>query len=208
MTKTKILLILIIIGVVLVSIYVFYKVVLLPQMLLKEAIIQTVKPGKTIKTLSECEKIANEMEKFSCYKDIATDQQDTLICDKISNPDETMEKVYQEMCYTSVAAAKKDISICEKMSNQGSKEKCYAGVAQDPSVCEKIQERTFKDNCYEHLALEKENPSFCEKVVVTELGKDFCYKEVAVRKKDASICDKITDRGVRENCLFLIEKGY
>ncbi len=119
-----------------------------------------------------------------CYRSVAEEKKDYLICEKINEGDIKGE------CYGRVALVKKDNTICEKSSgvfardisnNISTKDLCYNYVAtaiKDVSLCDNIKNVEFRDECYIIHVSENPDASTCAKIETSYLKND-CYITLA-----------------------------
>jgi len=152
-----------------------------------------------------------------CISKIAFMKDDPSICEK---------SVFADFCYLEIAKEKEDESICNFLKVSWNKDTCIALVAMrkmENSLCKKararqdeceimikaIQEKNetlcndlivLKHECYQKIALDKNDPSICEKID----DKEICYMNVAISKKDIDLCKKVGER-LKVPCKVLVK---
>lgn len=147
---------------------------------------------ETTTTLSELEKCANltdEFDKPRCYRNLAINKKNELICDAI--PEEFEEYKHRTKCYIGVAIATRDISICEKFTDDEKIVFCIHEVAigtNNVSLCDIIpDEYTIKYHCYLSLR-DTENKSIIDKIFFCKNDSDcvpstFCHPTECINVK-------------------------
>ena len=137
-------------------------------------------------------KIGGVFELDLCIEDIAKDEDNIFICDRIN------KKSYQWACYSGFAQRRNDSSICDVIDgNSYHKIICYEAISKknmDPSMCEKMKDVPSErdgydyDVCYGNIATLKNDPSYCEKII-QDRAKGQCYSYFGFTTNDMSYCD-------------------
>lgn len=136
--------------------------------------------------LSKCDSIDGSVHsandgniKGNCYSEIAEDEDDSSVCEKIDWYNNSRMN-----CYLDLSKLKRDTSLCDKLE-EPIKNSCYLIV--------EMQE-----------ALEKGDYSICERGDLED--KDNCYYQFAMEKKDISLCDRLSPEDESYYCYFFLSK--
>ncbi len=128
-----------------------------------------------------------------CILNVARDLGDTNLCYQITD-----DKQRQGDCIRYIGENAGDLSICE---TQGvDRDLCYSNIARgerqngNPEICNYIENNEIRYHCYSVLAIDKRDPSICEKYFPTN---DTLVKE-GVNPQDYS----------KEECVIDAQKGY
>lgn len=151
--------------------------------------------GDATKDPRICEKIADELQRGSCYASTADVHRNISICKNITNS----ITVSGQMCYSGVANVTKNSSICDMIDKVDMREECYLsiGVANaDLSECDKIK-GYYLTSCYVQvyvaLAYKKGDLSLCALLLDKWDYEDYvesCYEGAARKLKNVSLCDR------------------
>lgn len=133
---------------------------------------------------SSCNDIEDPYLKDSCYYVIATENNDSSICESISHK---YVFVHENACYYVIASGKNDPSICENIKDD---------APNTPYT---------KNSCYYKLAEDKRDPSICKNIKDNSpnspANRDMCYFNVESEINDKSICENIEDLNIKNWCL-------
>lgn len=66
-----------------------------------------------------------------------------------------------------------------------------------------LRAKKYKDFCYTSQAMQKDDPTQCEKIGYID-SKYSCYTDVARSKKDFSLCNEIGDPLRKKQCYFIV----
>lgn len=169
--------------------------------------------------VTECDSIDKTLtyDKSNCYKKIAQQQRDLLVCEKISSENiDNLKSSYgsntpylRDECYAYVAFVMNDASICDDIVGPR-KNGCIEDVGISPAYkdadCEAVREimPSQVDWCYKLKAIQNEDYVICVDIESIE-EKDMCYRYIAANKKDFSICQNIEINWIKELCLSEFE---
>lgn len=109
--------------------------------------------------------VANS-RKNKCILNVARDLGDTNICYQITNDNQR-----QGDCVRYIAENKGDLSICETPGVD--RDMCYSNIARggrengNPEICNYIDNNEAKYHCYSIIAIDKKDPTICEKYFPT-----------------------------------------
>ena len=178
-------------------------------------------------SLNDCANKTDEHNKNLCYEDIAIEQLDISICDKISsspNPNIKLfcpdainnklamvkadgsycnkinSKAAKSGCWYRLAVLKNDITICD--NSGGNKDSCilqFAGKQNSLKLCELIQSSRTKATCLFTIAQNLVDPDLCGKIVGGDVSsqRDSCYESIAEKNKDETLCVKVSDTALQ-----------
>jgi hypothetical protein len=119
-----------------------------------------------------CDKIEDQNNKDSCYRQIGVALNNYGICDKIHHQTE------KDRCYESVAVALNDYDKCDKIHHQTKKDYCYEMIGitlKNYTMCDKVQTPHTKDECYLKVGIALKDPNMCERITTQDI-KNMCYK--------------------------------
>ena len=172
-----------------------------------------------------CSRITDRGGIDQCYIDLAIKNRDRDLCDRISEQNDI------NWCY---ATLKGDGAYCRNIQdNEGQKAECLAITAADTGACDGINDQWRKTDCYRELAITKKDTPACDKidadderawcktlVAIIRTDHTICLgigeqehkaRCIAVVNKDPAVCDEITDKAMRDNCLWNVvaaERDY
>jgi len=132
--------------------------------------------------LRECGEIERKDEKAECYKNVAINEKDPTVCERIPKEIDPYMEYQEQDCYVEVAVSKRDETICAK-AREIYRDACYEKIAEikkNPDICEEIIDRDYvghKDNCYIAVAITKQDSTICEKAQ-NQIYKSWCVKTV------------------------------
>ncbi len=136
--------------------------------------------------------IANS-QKNKCILNVARNLSDTKLCYQIIN-----DKQRQGDCIRYIGENTEDLSICETPGID--KDLCYTNIARgkrakgNPEVCNYIQNNEARYYCYSIVAIDRRDPSICEKYFPTN--------EVLIQE------GVNPDNYSKAECIIDAEKGY
>jgi hypothetical protein len=143
--------------------------------------------------LTICKNISDLAESHLCIRDLAIEEQNIQICDKIINTEKHFTNV-KDLCYIDFAETNKNASICNDVGME--KSLCYAKVAlavNNLSLCENVNQSNTRDACYSEVGIEVGSASACGKITEEQLLRDWCYLQVAMKNNDSSLCNQIQE---------------
>jgi len=113
--------------------------------------------------------VANSL-KNRCILNVARDLSDTSLCYQITN-----NKQRQGDCIRYIGENTGDLSICETLSvDRDIRDMCYSNIARgerkngNPEICKYIENNESRYHCYSIIAIDKRDPSICEKYFPTD----------------------------------------
>ncbi len=136
--------------------------------------------------------VANSL-KNKCILNVARDLSDTSLCYQITN-----DKQRQGDCVRYIGENTGDLSICETPGVD--RDMCYSNIARgerengNPEICRYIENNESRYHCYSIIAIDKRDPSICEKYFPT----DAVLIQEGVNPADYS----------KSKCIVDAEKGY
>jgi len=136
--------------------------------------------------------VANSL-KNKCVLNVARDLSDTSLCYQITN-----DKQRQGNCVRYIGENTEDLSICETPGVD--RDLCYSNIARgekekgNPEICNNIKDNQQRYHCYSIIAIDKRDPSICEKYFPT----DEVLIQEGVNPEDYS----------KSECIIDAKKGY
>ena len=91
---------------------------------------------------------------------------------------------------------------CEFGKTKAEMHECYTNLAiekRDPSICQRIKMNLSRDECINKVAVSTYDSSLCE-MIGDNLSRDECINKVAVSTYDSSLCEMIGDNWKKKNC--------
>lgn len=162
---------------------------------------------KGAETIEDCQDVEGVGAKEFCYKNIAIEQGDISICDKMREIEHTDEDEKR---------LKSGYSLDERIGL------CISSVAieiNDPEGCKKVSEIAhrgkllpdLKDSCYLNIAEDIVNLQLCENIDKVFV-KDLCKKRVnskimrfAIETLNPQLCENISENSIKDNCIEAID---
>jgi len=139
-----------------------------------------------------------------CFSSIAENKLDSTLCGKI---DDGLMKDY---CFSDLAKLTQNKELCNKITDEFEKEECNKVVSEfEPGYCETLSIDSKKDLCIWRRATLSNNLSDCKNINDIEGlagSRDSCYLNIAKRTNDPKTCEYITNKKVRERCLFTVSE--
>jgi len=137
----------------------------------------------------------DRFKKQDCYIDLAIEQMDPSVCERIQDRDPRVEKE----CKAVLAAIEgKDPGLCSQFPRESSAGlRCYSKLAAalgDTDICEELKEGCFdKGRCIKAVAIKENDESLCKDVYGSSgyCGvQEECYAQIALGDDDISLCDE------------------
>lgn len=160
-------------------------------------------PGATKRSLSDCQKVENDVLKRFCidiyYNDLAISTKNPELCKSIGDMFDTRDE-----CFKEVAKLTNNPEVCKGIGEELGVNSCFEALAvatKNPSICRNVgcanctYDKHLKQVCFEKVAESTNNPDICENNEDID-SKNFCFINVAVALKDISICEKVKSDGV------------
>ena len=165
--------------------------------------------------VDSCNIFSSAETREDCIFKFAEEKNDINLCKTIT------KSLIKESCLSSVGSQRIDATICHEIRDELLRNKCFEGVAKNTGrkeVCKNIKEEK-RNNCYSIVAIETEDFSICNLMIVkpiskdswvqegskkqsnSEYARDICYYNVGIKKKDGSICNIIINDFRRKSCL-------
>ena len=139
-----------------------------------------------------------------CFSSIAENKLDSTLCGKI---DDGLMKDY---CFSDLAKLTQNKELCNKITDEFEKEECNKVVSEfEPGYCETLSIDSKRDLCIWRRATLSNNLSDCKNINDIEGlagSRDSCYLNIAKRTNDPKNCKYITNKKVRERCLFTVSE--
>ncbi len=191
--KTKILIVLLIVGIVLVSGCIQQK----PTEELPKGEMPTVeeKPTKTPTTTQPPETPSAEITTADELNNKIVRCIELTDIKKVAEGVPT-DKISSYVCIAETIGNVKKLSLCEKITRQSIRDYCIVKLTEnleDVSVCEKLIDQKYRFACIGIAALNTLDVSLCDKIGGAG-GKDGCIFNIAMKKRDTSLCQKLTSR--------------
>jgi len=154
-----------------------------------------------------CEEKETIAEKNSCLKDRAITQDDSMICETITDFDIRGE------CYYDFALSKEDSTYCSSIPANKIflRDDCYLEIAinnSDSELCESILDSVKYFSCFVTIASDLEEVSICGLPEKTNLSNystykinELCIKQFAIQLDDLSYCGRIGNSDLKSACL-------
>jgi len=163
---------------------------------LKESCISEV--AVALNDLSLCETL-NETTQGTCIAKIALERGNETLCFTINST------YWWDICFYDLGVLKQDPEICDEMDLLSDRrDECFVTVSNlkhDESVCRMVGNSAKQYRCYITQAVEKGEPSICDKIDDKIWREGNCIKKVAEEADNSSICQIITIDKIKQDCL-------
>ena len=147
------------------------------------------------------------------------------ICDAI-------DQDLRDVCSLHAAIGKDDVNICKQIDNKETRTNCYGSIGlynDRPDVLELIDDADKRHDWYITLAIRKQDPNLCRKILddadahgrcfyelvkitpkpeycfyidANTIHKDMCYLHLARALDDASYCIPMSDGFLKNRCVL------
>ncbi|MFH1448035.1 MAG: hypothetical protein ABIG39_04170 [Candidatus Micrarchaeota archaeon] len=93
--------------------------------------------------IQRCEQLATQLERDSCYTELAISKKNSSLCGKIEGTSDITKRYY---CYANSAT---EVSVCDSINNDDYRHWCYATAQQYSGECIRIHDGGIRNKCYE-----------------------------------------------------------
>lgn len=156
-------------------------------------------------TVEECDAVLRERERNICYSEIAEQQKDFTLCQKISDASGLHFCLQKVMPLLTLTAEN-----CNAMPDQVTKNACLTAVAASTgnyNLCLSTSDSFFNYGCFKGVIENNQNLSEALCDATTELEKepfllaDRCWYKLGLRTEKSKYCTEVTDDVDRHLCI-------
>lgn len=133
-------------------------------------------------SIEACKKISVTRDKDLCFKSLALNLQDYVVCGYMSTS-RTDEGFERDECLNSILASKKD----------------------EEALCTFFLGKETKNNCYREVGVALVNPLICLNSTDQNVS-NHCIKDIAVIEQDSDYCLQITDSNIFQQCVIAVSE--
>ncbi len=154
-------------------------------------------------SLEACKKISVTRDRDLCYKSLALNLNDYVVCSYISTS-RTQEGFERDECLNSILELKKEEALCSFFLGEDYKNECFWQVGvelSNPLICEKSTDENITDYCIKDIAVKEQDSDYCLSINAPEIFQE-CVTAVSEVNPYKEVCELIENLDTKDTCYY------
>ena len=155
-------------------------------------------------SIEACKKISVTRDKDLCFKALALNLDDFVVCSYISTS-KTETGFLRDECLNTILSGQTDQeALCTFFLDQENKNNCFktVGVAlSNPLICKNSSDQNITDHCIKEIAVEEQDSDYCLQITAPNIFQQ-CVIAVSEVNPYKDVCELIEDLAIKDTCYY------